>query len=286
MARVYRGDEAGVADIENAVERGRNAGAVFELGTALNNLGNTLATVGRLDESETRLEEARELSERYGITAGIAWNEGERVYQRDRRGDLEGTIAAANRFLAQPYASENYQLRPVLTCRARVFLARGQIAEAVADVDEVLAGDPASSTDAQTGAWLLTVCARCLRAAGRTEEAEKLLQRALEAAYDALVYDLALELVELGRSAAFLARPDDQGGHRWDQANRAAASGELIRASEIYASIGARFPEAWAALLAAERGDTSRLEPALAYFEEQRATPYAQRCRALMQASA
>ena len=286
MARVYRGDEAGVADIETAVERGRNAGAVFELGTALNNLGNTLATVGRLDESETRLEEARELSERYGITAGIAWNEGERVYQRDRRGDLEGTIAAANRFLAQPYASENYQLRPVLTCRARVFLARGQIAEAVADVDEVLAGDPASSTDAQTGAWLLTVCARCLRAAGRTEEAEKLLQRALEAAYDALVYDLALELVELGRSAAFLARPDDQGGHRWDQANRAAASGELIRASEIYASIGARFPEAWAALLAAERGDTSRLEPALAYFEEQRATPYAQRCRALMQASA
>ena len=45
-------------------------------------------------------------------------------------------------------------------------------------------------------------------------------------------------------------------------------------------------PEAWAALLAAERGDTSRLESALAYFEEQRATPYVQRCRALMQASA
>ena len=47
-----------------------------------------------------------------------------------------------------------------------------------------------------------------------------------------------------------------------------------------------RFPEAWAGLLAAELGDTSRLESALAYFEEQRATPYVQRCRALLQASA
>jgi hypothetical protein len=59
-----------------------------------------------------------------------------------------------------------------------------------------------------------------------------------------------------------------------------------VRASEIYGGIRARFAEAWAALLAAERGNTSRLDTALAYFEEQQATPYVQRCRALMQASA
>ena len=79
---------------------------------------------------------------------------------------------------------------------------------------------------------------------------------------------------------------DDHVGHLWHEAHRAAASGELTRASEVYGTIGARFPEAWAALLAAERGETSRLDAALAYFEEQRATPYVQRCRALMQASA
>jgi hypothetical protein len=72
----------------------------------------------------------------------------------------------------------------------------------------------------------------------------------------------------------------------WLEAARAAASGDLIGASETYGRIGARLPEAWMALLAAERGDTSRLDAALAYFEEQRATPYVQRCRALMQASA
>jgi len=78
----------------------------------------------------------------------------------------------------------------------------------------------------------------------------------------------------------------EHGGHLWDEAHRAAVTGELTRASEIYGTIGARFAEAWAALLAAEAGNTSRLDAALAYFEEQQATPYAQRCRALLQASA
>jgi class 3 adenylate cyclase len=286
MARVHSGDEAGLVDLEAAVERGRDAGAVFELGTTLNNYGNTLATVGRLDESDERLDEARELCERYGITAGIVWNEGERVYQHDRRGDFEGTLAAANRFLAQPYAAESYQRRPVLVCRARVFVARGQVAEAVADADEALKSVQETSADAQTEAWIFSACSRCLRAAGRVAEAEELLRGALEATYDPLVYDLALEFVDLGRGAEFLARRGEHAGHLWDQAHRAAAAGELTRAAEIYGAIGARFPEAWAALLAAERGDTSRLDAALAYFEEQHATPYAQRCRALLQASA
>ena len=286
MARVYSGDDAGLEDLGAAVERGRDAGAVFELGTALNNYGNILAIVGRLDESDARLDEARELCERYGITAGIVWNEGERVYQRDRRGDLAGTLTAANRFLAQPFAADSYQRRPVLACRARVFLARGQVAEAVGDAEEVFADGGESNADAQTQAWLSTACSRSLRAIGRGEDAEELLQAALGAAYDPLVYDLALELVELGRGAEFLARKGDRPVHLWDQAHWAAAAGELTRASEIYGTIGSRFAEAWAALLTAERGDTSRLDAALAYFEEQHATPYVQRCRALLQASA
>jgi class 3 adenylate cyclase len=286
MARVFSGDDAGLDDLAAAAERGRDAGAIYELATALNNYASTLATIGRLDESDARFEETRELCERYGLTAGIIWNEGERVYQRDRRGDLAGTIEATKRFLAHPSSGESYQRRPVLACRARALVARGQTAEAVADVEEALSGGPEANTDAQTQAWLLTVGARSLRAAGRAAEAEELLQGALAAAYDPQVFDLALELAELERGDEFLARVDAQGGHLWDDAHRASASRELTRASEIYGTIGARFAEAWAGLLAAERGDASRLDKALAYFEEQRATPYVQRCRALLQASA
>ena len=101
-----------------------------------------------------------------------------------------------------------------------------------------------------------------------------------------MAYDLPLSLAELGRGDDFLGLTEGNQSYAWEQAGRAAATGELLRASELYGSIGARFPEAWAALIAAERGDTSRLESALAYFEEQQATPYGQRCRAQLQASA
>ena len=286
MARVYAGDAAGVEDLERSVARGESSGVVFELSTSLNNLGNILWTLGRLDEGDARLAEARALVERFGITAGIAWNEGERVYERENHGDLDGVIAAAGHFLSLPYAAESYQTRPVLACRARAYLARGQLDDAVADAERAVAGLRESGSDAQTDSLMFTVASRCLRAAGRVAEADELLAGAMGAKIDEDVYDIPLELVELNRGEEYLALTDGEAGHVWLEAGRAAASGDLVGASVIYGRFGARFAEAWAALLAAERGDASRLDAALAYFEEQRATPYVQRCRALLQASA
>jgi hypothetical protein len=130
------------------------------------------------------------------------------------------------------------------------------------------------------------VAALSRRANGEEQEADALLAEALAQPLDAILYDLPLHLVELERGDEYLRLTEGVPGHVWLAANQAAAARELARASELYGSMGARFPEAWAALLAAERGDTSRLDAALAYFEEQQATPYVQRCRALMQASA
>ncbi|HEX4323236.1 MAG TPA: AAA family ATPase [Gaiellaceae bacterium] len=286
MARVYGGDAGGVEDLERSIERGEGSAVVFELSTSLNNLGNILWTLGRLDEGDARLAESRALGERFGLTAGLAWNDGERVYERDNRGDLDGVIAAADHFLALPYADESYQTRPVLVSRARAFLARGQVEEAVADAERALAGSLEAGSDAQTASWVLAVASRCLRAAGRAGEADALLRQALAAAADEKLYDIPLELVELGRGGEYLTLMEGAVGHVWLEAGRAAGAGDLIDASAIYGQIGAGFAEAWAALLGAERGDTSRLDAALAYFEEQRATPYVQRCRALLQASA
>jgi tetratricopeptide (TPR) repeat protein len=174
----------------------------------------------------------------------------------------------------------------MLATRARALLARGRIDEASADAEEGLAGLRESGSDAQVAPFILTVAALSRRAKGQEQEADALLAEAVAQPFDQILYDLPLHLVELERGDEYLTLTEGVPGHVWLAANRAAAARELARASELYGSMGARFPEAWAALLAAERGDPSRLDAALAYFEEQQATPYVQRCRALMQASA
>jgi len=285
LARVHAGDAGGIDDLEEAVARGQRVGAGPEVGTTLNNLANCLWEVGRLDDATTRFAQARELCERYGLTTGISWLDGERVYDCDRHGDLDGIVAAAAHFLGRPDATTSYQTRPVLATRARALLARGQVDEALVDAEQALAGFREAGSDAQIATEILTVASRCIRAAGRHEEANALIAEVLSAPYR-MAYDLPLSLAELGRGDDFLGLTEGNQSYAWEQAGRAAATGELLRASELYGSIGARFPEAWAALIAAERGDTSRLESALAYFEEQQATPYGQRCRAQLQASA
>jgi tetratricopeptide (TPR) repeat protein len=284
LARVHSGDEGGMEDLEQAVDRGRRAGAVSEVGTTLNNLANCLWEIGRLEDSTVRYAEAREVCEHYGLTAGLSWLDGEHVYDRDRHGDLEGVIAAAAHLLSRSDAVTSYQTRPLLVTRARALLARGQVEDALADAEQALAAFREAGFDAQVASEILTGSSRCVRAAGRPDEADALLAEALSVA-ERPMYDLPLHLVELGRSDDYLALTGKP-RYAWGEAGDAAATGDLARAAEIYGRIGARFCEAWAALLAAERGDTSRLDTALAYFEEQRATPYVQRCRALMQASA
>jgi class 3 adenylate cyclase/tetratricopeptide (TPR) repeat protein len=285
LARVDSGDPGGVDDVEEVIARARRVGTLSGVGTELNNLANLLWQVGRLDDSTARYEEAREVCERYGFTAGISWLDGERVYDRDRRGDLDGAIAAAAHFLGRSDAATSYQTRPVLATRARVLLERGQVDEALADSEQALAGYRESGFDAQVASEILTSASRCFRATGRHEEADSLLAEALTVP-DKVIYDLPLYLVELGRGDDYLALTNLKSAYAWGEAGGAAVAGDLLRASEIYGRIGARFVEAWAALLAAERGDTSRLDAALAYFEGQHATPYVQRCRALLQASA
>jgi class 3 adenylate cyclase/tetratricopeptide (TPR) repeat protein len=286
MARVYQGDAEGIAEIEASVERAARSGSLFHTHSALNNLANTLWQVGRLAEGSARIREAGALCERYGFSTALVWNEAELVYDAFFRGDLEETIEGATRLIALGSEALGYQERGMLMVRARALLARGRFEEALADAERALTKFREAGGDAQYAPSLLTAVARCRRAAGREAEADALLTELLGSLPDEAVYDLALELVELDRGSEYVAFTDGLRGHVWLEAGRAAASGALVEASEIYGRIGARYAEAWAALLAAERGDTSRLDAALAYFEEQQATPYVQRCRALMQASA
>jgi tetratricopeptide (TPR) repeat protein len=195
----------------------------------------------------------------------------------------------ANRFFSHPDAESRYLARAIWMTRARAHFVRGQLEQAVADAERALDVTRQAGHDAQITGPVLITASECLRAAGRIDESEALLAEGL-ALFDEIdddaVSDLPLHLVELGRPEQYLQLTENRPGFLWQEAGRAAASGDLIGASQLYERIGARFQEAWAALLAAETGDASRLGSALAYCESQRATPFAERCRALMQASA
>ncbi|HEU5214839.1 MAG TPA: AAA family ATPase [Gaiellaceae bacterium] len=286
MSRVFSGDPDGIADLEQSVERAARAGSIFHLHSAINNLANSLWRVGRLAEGSARIYEARALCERYGFASALAWNDAELVYDAAYRGDLDGVVEGATRFLTQHLEMSGYQERPILAARSRALLARGRLDEAVVDAESALSNLRETGADAQVASYIVGSATIVFRAAGRDGEAEPLLREVLSGWLDEDFYDLPLHLAELDRGAEYLAAMEGQPGHAWLEAALAAASGELAKASQIYGRIGARFAEAWAGLLAAERGDTSRLESALAYFEEQHATPYVQRCRALLQASA
>ena len=286
MARVYSSDPGGIGDLELSVERAARGGSVDHLNGALNNLGNSLWRVGRLADGSARIHEARALCQRYGFVSALTWNDAELVYDAFYRGDFATVVDGANRFLAGHLESIGYQDRPILATRSQALLARGQLDEAVADAELALAGLRETGADAQVAGYIVGAAAIAFRAQGRDQEADALLAEVFAGWLDEDIYSLPLHLAELGRGDEYLAVMDGRPGYAWLDAARAAAGGDFVRASEIYGRIGARFPEAWAALLAAERGDTTRLDAALAYFEEQLATPYVQRCRALMQASA
>jgi class 3 adenylate cyclase/tetratricopeptide (TPR) repeat protein len=289
LARIDLGDAGGIAEIEHAVAIAEEGGLPSAAGPALNNLASCLSIVGRLADADATLARTRTFVERHGHTAGLVWNDGEQVEVAGLLGDLDRVFEWAERYFSHPEAEDLYQARGIWAARGRSFLGRGQVEQAVADAERALARLRETGHDSQVTGQVLSAASRCLRAATRVEEADALLDETLSQLPKSVehnTWDIPLHLVELDRADEYLRQSENLVGHLWLAAGRASASGDLVGGSEIYGRIGARFPEAWAALLAAERGDTSRLEPALAYFEEQRATPYVERCRALMQASA
>jgi class 3 adenylate cyclase/tetratricopeptide (TPR) repeat protein len=289
LARVHGGDDGGIGDLERSVEISLGSSAPGVAGSSLNNLAAALAAVGRLSEGHARIHEARAIHERHGSAASLLWNDAAQVEYLDALGDLDGVLSGAEAYLSHPGAEDRYTTPSVLGARARALLARGEVGAALADAEQALAQLRARGHDSQMSGAALTVAARCLHAAGRPGEADALVGEALEwaplASEDA-IYDLPLHLVELGRGGEYLALTEGLRGYLWQSAGRAAAAGDPLRAAEIYGRIGARLCAAWAGLLAAEQGDASGLESALAYFEGQRATPFAERARALMAASA
>lgn len=146
--------------------------------------------------------------------------------------------------------------------------ARGQVSAAVADATRALEQIRGQSRDAHLNGAVRVVAARCFTAEGRDAEAEELRVEALaqQPLNEEVVYDLPLHLAELGRGDEYIEFVARRPGFRWRETGLAVASGDPVSPAAIYAQIGAPLVEAWARLLAAERGETKQLEPALICF--------------------
>jgi class 3 adenylate cyclase len=279
--------EPAITDLRLSVELADAAKSSVQMGTARNNLASVLAGQGALREAITIVTEARNVGLRMGSASAAQWPAAELIILTVLAGDLAGALSLADAL--EPELEEGALVRNlIIWARASIAAARGESEQALALAAEALKrarriGDP------QTLRPALSVSALALLSAGRRPEAELVAGEIL--ADPTLVatvedYDTPLLFVELGRGADWLAANEGVSPSRWGETGLVAARGDLVAAAEMYATMGARFAEAWARLLAAERGDLAQLEPARAVFAEVGAKPFLARCDAVMAASA
>jgi hypothetical protein len=178
------------------------------------------------------------------------------------RGDLPGALADAARAVSLAAKLEDVEaVPPALAFRARALLANGQVDEAAAVADELLAelaGRGAFPTNPDWSGDLAIV----LRALGRSAELTRL-------------------------AAAAIPTP-------WLAAAAAAAKGDYGRAAELYADIGSLPDEAHARLRAGgqllEAGrrteGTAQVERALGFYRQVGASAYLREAEALLAVAA
>jgi tetratricopeptide (TPR) repeat protein len=289
LACMHAGDLDGLKHLERSVELADRSNSPDEMIKSRNNLANQLFMLGRLDEATAYWEASREAAQRTGVGAGLVWADAELMVDSEVRGDLAAALARAEHVLAT--ADEGDQVYNVgRVVRAKIFVMIERIGEALRDCEVGLVRAREVADPQHLGGCLIYV-AFVLFAAGRDTEANALMDELLAdpkmMPYTDYGPDLPLLLIEQGRGSDYGAAVAGVArSGPWADAATAAVSGELTRAADIYAEMGAKFGEAWARLLAAERGQSGQLERAHAYFVSQGTVPYIRRCEALLSASA
>ena len=296
MARVSLGDRSGLEDLRCSAALAEASNSPELIHNAYNNLANMHWRLGQLEHASAALKKARAADERFGYAGGLTWLVGETMLDHHLRGEWNESFAIAGDVITAAAESPHYHQGPARIMRSEILLGRGDLDGALTDTEHGL--DLAREAgDAQVVGPALLSRARALIAAGRQQEGDGLLAEVLtdHDFADPWQHQLPLLLAELGRGKEFLAAlGDDAPATPWLVAARAVASGDFVKAAEVYAEIGARAPEAQARLLRAEVlvRDGRRAEAdaevnlALMYFRSVRATAFARRGESLLAATA
>jgi class 3 adenylate cyclase len=285
LSRNKLGDSGGLEDLVRAIELADSASSPHDMSTARNNYGSMLTTYGRLDEALAVIDDSIAVAIRLGIPHAQLWAQMQRSIVRLYSGDWDEILASVDA-LEPRVPPESQITNAIAFLRGFVAGVRGETERALTLLHASLAGAERAG-EAQAIAPVLAAIALTLHLAGRRDEAAGFIERLLDIpryAYYA-AYDILLVLAELDRAEewTFAGIPDES---FWVRAGGALIEGDYLGTAEVYATMGAHFLEAWTRLIAAERGDLSQLEPARAFFEAERATPFLRRCEAVLAASA
>jgi class 3 adenylate cyclase/tetratricopeptide (TPR) repeat protein len=282
-------------DLEQSIELARATHAPDALVRGLANLAATRLMAGETGESNELMIEARSVAERFGHGVGVRWVQGQEPGFWYLQGRWDEAFRQADEFIVEVEGgSPHYQEAECRLVRGRIRLARGDLDGALEDAWKELvvvraAGDPQVL---QPG---LTFAARVYAVTGNTADADALASESLEhaALFGFYADDLAWTMRQLEREEEFLERafpPVAEGREPtpWRLAACAVASGDLVRAADLYRRIGSVPDEAYALLVAAEeRGPAAvDLNRALEFFRRAGATAYLARGEALLAKSA
>jgi class 3 adenylate cyclase/tetratricopeptide (TPR) repeat protein len=262
-------DRGGIEQLEQSLAVSLEQNHAENIIRGYKNLASMLFELGELDRLADLYVAAVAAAERFGDTYNLRWFRVEQASVGYHEGRWDEALQRVDEFLAEVEAgSPHYIETAARMVRGQIRVARGDFADALADTSRA-AEFGRNSGQPQALLPALAVHARALAAAGKLGEADEVLVELLATGFEGVtswLSDVAPVVTALGREAEFLAR-FGQSEHptRWEEAGGATLAGDLARAIEIYAAMGARPQEAEARLLAARKapeGDAAAREHA------------------------
>jgi class 3 adenylate cyclase len=293
LARAQSGDPGGRAEMEASIELARTHDPTF-VPRALNNVATVAYDEGNPQETLTLSLEALRTAERLGISPMIRWQHMIQVGVLTELGEWDEGLAllAAHPSLFEP---GYYHAPAARSIETFIRFARGSSDEA--ELRRALE-EAAQLDDPQATMPVYAPAVFVLAEAGRLDDANAALDayirtaRAMPRPHYGYCAVVALTARRLGRATELSAAFERYPSSRWPEVVLAVLDGRLADAADMLASMGAREPEAFVRLAAAEELIAAGLDPgdhlerATAFFRRVRATRYLLRADALLAATA
>jgi tetratricopeptide (TPR) repeat protein len=245
----------GSAELERAIELGRDGAAPHEIQAAFGNLAAVLTGEGRLRDAARLFSEGLAEAKRFGLRADIQFHSAQLASSTFMIGDWARSDDLFEEYLTLIAASPGHHLSTVVTnTRATIGRARGDLDNALAHAERSLDIGRSSKQFQGLGRGL-SVLALVLVEQGRHDEATPLVDELLTfTAEDGRAFwwrwliDLGWLLLDLGRPEPLPWFP----APAWNDPGQAIARGDLTTAVELLAATDLVTETAYARLRAGE----------------------------------